>query len=174
MASPASLPTVVIGVDGGGTKTNVVCLDCSTKKILAQIKTTSTNWNSVGAENAKKTLLDGINSCLAEAKISKDHGKEHLAFLKRVVVGVGMGMSGVDRPEDKKAYTGWILELLPHLKLNETGHLVDKITITNDAIAALASGNEGHLFGVVVISGTGSIALGMDSKGNSTRAGGWG
>ncbi len=84
-------------------------------------------------------------------------------------------MSGVDRPEDKKEFTKWILELLPHLKVDiENPKLVDQISICNDAIAALASGNEGELFGVVVISGTGSIGLGYDEKGNSTRSGGWG
>jgi N-acetylglucosamine kinase-like BadF-type ATPase len=66
--------SVVIGVDGGGTKTNIVCIDHSSKAVLGQTKTTSTNWNSVGAQVAKKTLTEGIKDCLNNAKCSTEQG----------------------------------------------------------------------------------------------------
>ncbi len=50
-------------------------------------------------------------------------------------------MAGVDRPEDKTRVQGWVNEVLP----------TKNITIDNDAVAALASGTHGRLFGVVVI-----------------------
>lgn len=76
-------------------------------------------------------------------------------------------MAGVDRPEDKIKVTGWITEILPHLSK-------ENIHIHSDAVAALASGTSGHLYGVVVISGTGMICYGFDKKGDSKRSGGWG
>lgn len=47
------------------------------------------------------------------------------------------------------------------------------VDVTHDAMAALYAGNPQGC-GVVLISGTGSIAYGRDSEGNETRSGGWG
>ena len=46
--------------------------------------------------------------------------------------------------------------------------------IHNDAVIALASGTGGQLYGVVLISGTGMIAMGFNRAGERRRAGGWG
>jgi N-acetylglucosamine kinase-like BadF-type ATPase len=46
---------VVIGVDGGGTKTAVVALDMQRKVVFSE-KFGSTNQNSVGVDTARKTL----------------------------------------------------------------------------------------------------------------------
>lgn len=47
------------------------------------------------------------------------------------------------------------------------------IEVTHDAIAALYAGNPAGC-GVVLISGTGSIAYGRNAEGDESRAGGWG
>lgn len=51
---------LVIGVDGGGTKTNIVCVDIKTKEIKGFFKTDSTNINNVGMETAKENLKNGF------------------------------------------------------------------------------------------------------------------
>lgn len=48
-----------------------------------------------------------------------------------------------------------------------------RIEVTHDAIAALYAGNPQGC-GVVLISGTGSIAYGRNAEGDESRAGGWG
>lgn len=48
-----------------------------------------------------------------------------------------------------------------------------RIDVTHDAIAALYAGNPQGC-GVVLISGTGSIAYGRNAEGDESRAGGWG
>jgi N-acetylglucosamine kinase-like BadF-type ATPase len=167
-----------VGVDGGGTKTHIVCIDCETKKKLSEAKVASTNWNSVGFQNAKDSLFEGITKVVEDAKGTKDQGLKKLR--KQLdncsVVGIGLSMSGVDRTEDKARVFEWMLELLPHLKINLQEFQqkdISKITVSNDAVAALASGTSGVLHGVVVISGTGMISVGF-KNGISKRAGGWG
>jgi N-acetylglucosamine kinase-like BadF-type ATPase len=49
----------------------------------------------------------------------------------------------------------------------------DHLTVTDDAFVALAGATAGEP-GIVVIAGTGSIALGRDSQSRLARAGGWG
>jgi len=141
-------------VDGGGTKTSTSCVDVSTQKVLSNVLTGSSNWNSVGKSIAKESICRGIEQALQDAGASKNQVK-----------GIGLGMAGVDREEDIDTVTGWINEVLPGL---------DNISVTNDAIAALASGTRGDLFGIVAISGTGNIVYGFNKDGNEKRSSGWG
>jgi len=80
------------------------------------------------------------------------------------VACIVLGMAGVDRPEDERKMKEWVAALLPQAQIH----------VYNDAIAALASGTEGKLFGVVAISGTGMICFGRSASGEECRAGGWG
>jgi N-acetylglucosamine kinase-like BadF-type ATPase len=98
------------------------------------------------------------------------------------VAGVCLGMSGVDRPNDKLKVVSWVNELLPTLKHSyKSGEETDSqlsdssILVYNDAVAALASGTKGQLYGAVVISGTGTIVVGYArDQVTNTRSGGWG
>jgi N-acetylglucosamine kinase-like BadF-type ATPase len=49
----------------------------------------------------------------------------------------------------------------------------DRMAVTDDAVIALAGATGGEP-GIVVIAGTGSIALGRNGEGRTARAGGWG
>ena len=68
------------------------------------------------------------------------------------------GMTG--GPEDKAA----ILEQIIRSR---------RMEVTHDAVTALMGATEGRP-GIIVISGTGSICFGMNTKGQTARAGGWG
>jgi N-acetylglucosamine kinase-like BadF-type ATPase len=90
-------------------------------------------------------------------------------------------MSGVDRYPDKIKVASWVQEMFPQLKHNYTESETQSqnnnntLLIENDAVAALASGTNGKLHGVVVISGTGMIVLGYAKDGvTHKRSGGWG
>jgi glucosamine kinase len=71
-----------------------------------------------------------------------------------------VGLSGIDRPGARE-------ELLSRLH-----PLAGNIRLTNDAELIYGALDGGG--GVVLIAGTGSIALGRDGAGVTTRAGGWG
>jgi len=152
---------VFIGVDGGGTKTNFVCID-QNGTILSSCSGPSSNWNSVGESCAKAALCTGILKLLETTNPSRtiDH-----------VRGICLGMAGVDRVEDKSKVRNWISELFTKAAYRGENSL---IKIENDAVIALSSGTSGSLYGVVVISGTGMISYGLDKQGNERRSGGWG
>lgn len=145
-------PKVVLGIDGGGTKTAAVVIDES-GQVRGRAQAGSTNWNSVGREKARENLQRVIESALIEAGRSAVH-----------VGAVCIGAAGVDRPGDRKRMTEWLQEIVPGAA----------VAVYNDAVAALASGTEGEIYGLVIISGTGMIVYGFDREGNSARAGGWG
>ncbi len=79
------------------------------------------------------------------------------------VAAACLGMAGVDRPEDKAVIDGVLRRL----------GLKQRVRIVNDAYIALVAGAPDE-FGIVVVSGTGSIAYGVDPEGRSARSGGWG
>jgi N-acetylglucosamine kinase-like BadF-type ATPase len=151
---------IVLGLDGGGTKTVCVALPVNDRsemkqvpKPTARVVVGSTNWNSVGGTTARENLERAIEQTLALAVREK-----------RDIDFICLGISGVDRPEDHARMSAWVNELLPGVRS----------MIQNDAVIALASGTGGELFGVVLISGTGMIALGFNRDGDRCRAGGWG
>lgn len=49
-----------------------------------------------------------------------------------------------------------------------------EIFVQNDAVAALASGSAGRLYGCVLVAGTGTIAIGFNEDGKFARASGGG
>jgi N-acetylglucosamine kinase-like BadF-type ATPase len=144
---------VVLGLDGGGTKTMTVCMD-KEKNVIGQFTSACSNHNSVGPDLAREAIHAGIMGALSAAgKTTND------------VAAITLGMSGVDRPADKEMVGKWIHDILP---------ITTPLSIHNDATAALASGTGGRLYGIVVISGTGAISYGYGPTGESARAGGWG
>jgi N-acetylglucosamine kinase-like BadF-type ATPase len=144
--------SVVIGIDGGATKTVAVVMDQDRQEI-GRSQSGSTNWNSVGLDLAHAHLREAIFGALAQAGRPIED-----------VQAVCIGASGVDRPPDRERMTGWLRGFLPRAAL----------AIHNDAVIALASGTGGEIYGVVLISGTGMIVYGFDRAGNRARAGGWG
>lgn len=74
-----------------------------------------------------------------------------------------VGLAGVDRPQIHGRLSRWLRRAVP-----ARHHL-----LTSDAAIALRAAI-GDSPGVIVISGTGSIAYGRDDRGRVLRSGGWG
>jgi N-acetylglucosamine kinase-like BadF-type ATPase len=72
-------------------------------------------------------------------------------------------MAGADREQDAHQVQGMIRRLGGGAP----------VVVVNDALIALEAGAPGAA-GIVVISGTGSIAYGRDGQGRAARSGGWG
>lgn len=143
---------LVIGMDGGGTKTLGVLMT-EDGVILAEGAFPSTNPHS----NPEAAVRTAIHSIILD--LSRDAGLPATA-----IDGVGMGMAGVDRPADRAFMEGIVREVLPAAKL----------LIVNDAVVAIVAVLK-ELHGILVIGGTGSICLGYHrSSPTPVRCGGWG
>jgi len=140
----------VLGVDGGGTHTVCVILDGAGREI-GRGRGGPSNHQSVGAEAARVGLAEAV-------------GAARLAAGDPPLAAACLGMAGLDRKEDLQILQDIAATVLPGLP----------VRIVNDAEIALAGGTGGRRQGVVVIAGTGSIAVGVDAKGRTARAGGWG
>jgi len=141
----------LVAVDGGGTKTEFCAYnvsDCSKTYFYAK----STNYKSVGKETAVINLRSGFNNLFHELKLKIEN-----------IGGMVLGFSGYDSEQDFQVYD----EALSFLNFDKA-----KIYLCNDS--ELAFHAAGSAPGVVIICGTGSIALGIDAEGNKCRAGGWG
>ncbi len=141
----------VIGVDGGGTKT-LGAIAGEDGKIIAQQEVGSTNPHSNSMDVVSANLKVLTETLLAAAgAVATD------------VKAICLGMAGVDRPEDKPMVRDMVNAFLP---------AADVLPV-NDGVIALTGGAL-KPFGIIVISGTGSIAFGINEKGERVRAGGWG
>jgi N-acetylglucosamine kinase-like BadF-type ATPase len=140
-----------IGVDGGGTKTEVLTFDESTHALFVS-KGTASNPSTMGWDNAVMT----VDSLIQEGIKGLNGRPEHLA-------GLSLCMAGVDRPEQVESLKLVFARKYPRVK----------VEVANDGLAALTAGTRGAS-GVVVIAGTGSITVGESWDGETARAGGYG
>lgn len=133
-----------LGIDGGGSKTAFLLVDEDFNEIC-KLQSGPSNWLSVGAEAAKAAITDGIS---------------RLTELPDIVCG---GFAGAGRPESAKFYKEVLTPLVPGAA----------VIIESDAFIA-SIGAIGLDPGVLLIAGTGSIAIGRDKDGSVFRVGGWG
>lgn len=150
----------VLGIDGGGTKTVCVLMN-EAGTILGRGEAGPSNYQSIGIEAAG----DSIKKAIAGATASVPEVP---------VMGIGLGLAGVGRPEDVRVVRDWVERLQGSGDVPVRWCLQpDGVVVTHDCAIALVGGT-GHNRGVAIIAGTGSIAYGCNGSGVSRRAGGWG
>lgn len=138
---------VVCAVDGGGTKTLAVLTDGNGVEIGRAVTGPS---NYVAGESDR--VVTNISAAVEQAV--------HRSDTTLPIDALWVGLAGIDRPGAREA----IAERL--------ASLAREIRLTNDA--QLLFGAFPDDAGIVLIAGTGSIALGQDRHGAAARAGGWG
>jgi len=139
----------LLGIDAGGSKT--VCLLANEAgEVLTCGLGGPANPHTVGIQNTQRAISQSVQQAISKSK----PGKVEVAYV---------GAAGVDRASDREILTVLMNELA----------IAESCYIDNDAAIALAGGTICKA-GVVVISGTGSIAFGMNSRGERARSGGWG
>ncbi|GAA0861950.1 N-acetylglucosamine kinase [Paraclostridium tenue] len=141
-----------IGVDGGGTKTTFTIIDKKGYKI-AKYQAKTTHYEQIGFNGVEDVLNEGFNKTLEISNVSKDDIKS-----------VFLGLPGYG--EVKSVVTNIdniVKKILKNIKFK----------VGNDVEVGLAGSLAGKE-GINIVSGTGSIALGKDSKGKTIRCGGWG
>jgi N-acetylglucosamine kinase-like BadF-type ATPase len=138
----------VIGIDAGGTKT--VCqLSDEQGRLVKETRGPGANLQSAGELQVEKVLHDLMERAIDSLGVTP--------------AAICLGIAGVDREEDARVVWGI---------LRRIGYKA-RLVIVNDALIALEAG-VGDQPGVVIISGTGSIAYGRNAQRQAARAGGWG
>ncbi len=145
----------IIGIDGGGTKTRGVLY--RSNEIIAKSNSGTTRIGAVGVGESCERLLNVIADLCIRANIDSSE-----------IDAVVVGLAGVWLDEEKKRST----QLIKTLARTQKMYLNDLI-VTSDAELALEGAFEGDQ-GIVMIVGTGSIAIGKVGKNQLIRCGGWG
>jgi len=138
-----------LGIDGGGTKT--ACAAGDESRLLATALAGPSNIVRVGESQTRESLEQAVRQACSTAGITPAE-----------VVRTCIGGSGAAHPELAAKVRQILAAILP-----------TPIDVVGDMQIALeAAFDTGP--GVIVIAGTGSIAYGRDTQGNTLRAGGWG
>ncbi len=142
---------MLLGVDGGGTSTEAWLAEVG-GEVLGRGVSGPSNAKAVGMEAARQALDAALDAAFDDAGLEP-----------APVDAACLGLAGFDRPDDRTILTGWADE----------ARLARRLVLVNDGDLVVAAGTpEG--WGVGVIAGTGSIAVGRAPDGRTTRAGGWG
>ncbi|WP_088042582.1 N-acetylglucosamine kinase [Bacillus sp. EAC] len=142
---------LIIGMDGGGTKTRVMVKERLDGEILFDQNFGMSNYNNIGVDGLRPVFCE-----IYEVLVSCFEERLQDAILV-------LGSAGVDRPKDIDIYLS---------ALKESGFTC-QLEVVNDAEIALVGGN-GDRKDALMIAGTGSIVMGIGSNGKIVRSGGWG
>lgn len=140
----------VLGIDGGGTKTDCVLMD-ETGAILARSRSGPSNPTRVGVDVAITALLDAAEKAIAASSCTASE-----------VVSIDGGISGVGAARA-------ISEFIRALK-----HKFPNANVLIDTDLSMALSATGEKPSILVIAGTGSAVFGRDASGNTARDGGFG
>lgn len=141
----------VVGVDGGGSKTHVIVATQRGKE-LASVTGDASAVTPGGAISSAEVIADLVREALTQAELT-DRPQLLVA-----------GVAGTGREKEQKAL----------LRALRNQSLAEEVKVVPDAEVALADafGVEGA--GILLISGTGSVAFGRGPTGTLRRCGGWG
>lgn len=137
---------LMIGIDGGGTKTEFV-LFSESGEILRRIKLERSNPNDIGLEECCAVLTEGLNILL-----------EHSV----AVSGIFAGVAGVTTGDNRKEISEYFRKKYKSAK----------IAVDSDAVNVISCGSL-NTDGMAMICGTGSVLF-VREKGVMHRVGGWG
>jgi len=142
--------TYVIGVDGGGTKTEAVLVDgCG--RVVSWGTGSPSNPNRVSPEDVLVSLREAIGQALSRT--------ENVS--RPAIAAACLGLAGGTGNQEL------IRQAAARLGIGE------QIIVVSDVVIAFW-GAITKGFGVVVVAGTGSCAYGVGLQGQTARAGGWG
>ncbi|HPH97458.1 MAG TPA: BadF/BadG/BcrA/BcrD ATPase family protein [Anaerolineaceae bacterium] len=143
--------SLVIGIDGGGSHTRAFLAD-DKGKVLGKGVSGPSNHNRVGDQLAEISLNDSIHKAFQQANIPY-----------QPVRSICLGMAGADRPADRSWLETWARKY----------QIASRIICVNDGQILISAGTPDE-WGCGLISGTGSLAVGISPDGKNARSGGWG
>lgn len=140
-----------LGVDGGGTKTNIALMN-EAGEVVAEGSGGPSNPLRVGVETAVANITLAVDAACDSGDISRGD-----------IVAATLGLAGLRRADIRARVRESFLDR----------YRIPKLAIMTDADIALYGTTLGES-GLVVIAGTGSICLGVNERGERAMAGGWG
>ncbi len=142
----------IIGIDGGGTKTEAICSDLS-GATLGQGLSGPTNLTSTSVGAASFNLIESIRQALETVD------QENMV-IKKIV----LGLAGMDTNEERERALNVFQRALSH-------HHIEHYELVNDSVIALENGSS-NPNAVVLVAGTGSISFGRNAQGETAKTGG--
>ncbi len=139
-----------LGLDGGATNTIAVVMNADQVEV-GRGSAGPSNHQNVGEAAAEQAILNAVHDARREAGNPE-------------IEAACWGMAGLDREEDVRIIRRIAARVMPEVP----------VQVAHDAAIALIGGTLGVSYGVVVIAGTGSIAVAFHPDGDTARAGGWG
>jgi len=141
---------IFLGVDGGGTKTDVLAVDVDGTQIGSGLSG-PTNLTSTSLGAAGFNLKEAVRQALETVTEEKE-------------VHVAMGLAGMDTPDEYETAYRVFIDILRAFS-------VVKFTLVHDSQIALENGTT-NPNAIVLISGTGSICVGRNARGETAKTGG--
>lgn len=132
---------VILGIDGGGTKTHAVLVDLS-GKIVATAANGGANWERTGIAATQASLQEIVNRALSSAGLTSQD-----------IVAATFALAGIDWESDKELFAPTLSALA----------LPTSTSFINDSIAALFAGSPSGI-GCVSIAGTGGKTSGRSAS----------
>jgi glucosamine kinase len=146
------LSEIVVGVDGGGSKTRVL-IGTAEGEVLATIDGPKSAVVPGMAARSAEVIADLVSRGLAEIALPG-------AVMPRVLY---CGVAGTGREEERRAL---------ETALDER-EIAEEVVVDSDGMIALYDALEDRA-GILLVVGTGSIAYGRSPSGTVLRCGGWG
>lgn len=141
----------VAGIDGGGSKTTIRVADLSGRQVF-ECTGGPCNISSYDKSTVGSTIVELLSRCTDEVG-RRVEGYECIC----------LGCAGAGRESERQLLEGIV---------RNTGYS-SRVVITDDFQTAMRGAID-ERYGMILISGTGSVAYGRNSNGESMRAGGWG
>ena len=154
-ANVAPHESLVLGVDGGGTKTLAWLArmdDRDVPQVIGRGVAGSSNSVAVGWEIASDNLTRAIDHSFAAAQLKR-----------RPVRAAVLALAGSGSPEVRQQVSEFIVK---HLSVNS-------VRVVHDGQAVLQAGTPDG-WGIALIAGTGAVAYGINPTGQTAVVGGWG
>ena len=145
------MSVIVVGVDGGGSKTRVVVADEQGREIIA-VEGPASAVRPGQVEHSADVVAACVRDALGAANMTH--------VLPRILC---VGIAGVGREPERDGLWQALAER----------ELADEVVVHTDAAVALDDAF-GDGAGILLVSGTGSIAFGRGPDGTFARCGGWG
>jgi N-acetylglucosamine kinase-like BadF-type ATPase len=140
----------VIGIDGGATKT-VALIGTENGRVLGRGESGPSNYHNIGATAASAAI-----------KLAVQRARQQAGIRSKAEVAV-VALAAVDSPRDKATV----------LRVIKSIGIARRSLVVHDTLAALQAATRGRP-GIILISGTGCVAAGLNESGQYARAGGWG
>lgn len=139
-----------VGVDGGGTKTALIALTLEGNEAASAV-CGPLNYNFIGIDAALENLKAGIAS---------------LSLPRDSIAAIGIGDPSIDDESESP--------MAKNFATRAADLFGAPVHIRSDAYMTLFALTGGKKPGVLIISGTGAMAIGEDTAGEISVAGGWG